>query len=163
MGRRSTLGWTGGGLVIGGWVWPADGAREAELLGVCRRLGGRYGSAQAFAYDELSGWSAWTLADDHPALFSLPGEPPGLGRIVRHHIDSDDERAGSDTGALLPAELALGGVDHGEEAVPRQCCAIDIAEALSVNPQQLGPHTPMRGHGLLALTPHGVAPGALRV
>jgi HEAT repeats len=158
-------GWT---LVIGGWVWPADHAREAELLGVCRRLGGRYGTAQAFAYDELSGWSAWTVADDHPALFCLPGEPPGLGRIVRHHIDSDDEQAGSDIGAPLPAELALpDGVDHGEEAAPRQCRAIDIAEALSVNPQQLGLHTSIRGHGLLALTPHGAAhgvpPGALQI
>jgi hypothetical protein len=47
--------------------------------------------------------------------------------------------------------------------VPRQCSAIDIAEALSVNPQQLGPHTSMRGHGLLALTPHGVAPGAVQI
>jgi DNA-directed RNA polymerase specialized sigma24 family protein len=157
-------GWT---LVVGGGFLPVGRDREAELLRVCRRLGGRYGTAQAFAYDELSGWSAWTVADDHPALFSLPGEPPGLGRIVRHHIDSDDEQAGSDIGAPPPAELALPGVDHGEEAVPRQCRAIDIAEALSVNPQQLGPHTPMRGHGLLALTTHGaahgVAPGALRI
>jgi hypothetical protein len=53
------------------------------------------------------------------------------------------------------------------EAAPRRCRAIDIAEALSVNPQRLGPHTSMRGHGLLALTTHsvahGVPPGALRI
>ena len=34
-------------------------------------------------------------------------------------------------------------------------------------PQRLGPHTSMRGHGLLALTTrgvaHGVPPGALRI
>ncbi len=96
-------GWT---LVVGEGFLPA-GRREAELLRVCRRVGGRYGIAQAFTYHELSGWSAWTVADDHPALFSLPGEPPGLGRIVRHHVDGDNEQAGSDIGAPLPAELAF--------------------------------------------------------
>jgi hypothetical protein len=55
----------------------------------------------------------------------------------------------------------------GADGAPRRCSAIDVAEALSVNPQQLGPHVPMRGHGLLALTSHGVAngmrAGALRI
>jgi hypothetical protein len=44
---------------------------------------------------------------------------------------------------------------------------LDVTEALSVNPATLGPMTPLKGHGLLALTPHGVAhsvaPGALRI
>jgi hypothetical protein len=61
----------------------------------------------------------------------------------------------------------LSGVDDGVDAAPRLCRAIDVAEALSINPQQLGPQTPMCGHGLLALTSHGVAhgvaPGALRI
>jgi hypothetical protein len=109
--------------------------------------------------------SSW-LDTEEP--FCLPGEPPGLGRIVRHHVDGDDEQAGADIGAPLPAELPfLSGVDDGVDAAPRLCCAIDVAEALSINPQQLGPQTPMCGHGLLALTSHGVthgvAPGALRI
>jgi hypothetical protein len=48
-GRWSTL-------VIGWWDWPADRAKSNS----CASAGGWsavYG-AQAFAYDELSGWSA---------------------------------------------------------------------------------------------------------
>lgn len=150
-------GWT---LVIGETFLPADPARQAGLLLTCRRLAGRYGTAQAFAYDELSGWSAWTVADDHPALFALPGEPPGLGRIVRHHVDDEEEEGGgADIGQPLAVEVAC--AERGREAdgAPGCCSAIEVAEALSVNPHQLGPHVPVRGHGALALTLHGVTNG----
>jgi HEAT repeats len=148
-------GWT---LVIGGVFLTADRGDEAELLRTCRRLAGRYGMAQAFSYDELSGWSAWTVADDHPALFALPGEPSELGRIVRHHVD-DDAGDDADIGEPLAVEVACSDRVVDADGAPGRCRAIEVAEALSVNPQQLGPHVPMRGHGLLAITPHGIANG----
>ncbi len=156
-------GWT---LVIGGVFPPVDRAGEAECLRTCRQLAGRYGMGQAFSYDELSGWSAWTVADDHPALFVLPREPPGLGRILRHHVD-DNAGGGADIGEPLPVEVGCADRLTGGHGAQGRCSAIEVAEALSVNPQQLGPQVPMRGHGLLAFTSHGVADGlragALRI
>ncbi|WP_404815771.1 hypothetical protein [Streptomyces thermolineatus] len=61
----------------------------------------------------------------------------------------------------------LGYADQEEWQWAASGLAPEIAAALGVSPLGLGPDTPSRGTGVLALTPygtaHGVPPGAYRV
>jgi hypothetical protein len=147
-------GWT---LVLGNWVAPVLPDRRAAVAGYCMRLSERYGRAQAYGFDAQTWESAWLIAED--------------GQVVRHFIDDD-----TSVGSPLPVErdflsyeewdAACEAADSIDEQPPR-CTALTVAEAMSINPERLGPDTPVRGHGVLTLTPHGARhgtpPGATRI
>jgi hypothetical protein len=64
-------------------------------------------------------------------------------------------------------EFAILGSVDGDEGLRRDGAAPSTSPKRSASTPTAGPDTPMRGHGLLALTAHGVAhgvpPGALRI
>lgn len=146
-------GWT---LVFGTWFNLGNPQRAADVQQACLRLSERYGSAHAYTVDLHCDDSAWLIAEG--------------GQTVRLYRYGDPP---TDVGARLPVEQTFL-LPHEEfewwDAIDwdtvddsfefRQVCgAWDIAAAMSVSPAAFGPHTAMRGHGLLALTPHGAAHG----
>ncbi|MGW4030317.1 hypothetical protein ACWEFL_13490 [Streptomyces sp. NPDC004838] len=154
-------GWT---LVVGAWCDPSDGERAEDVLGLCTALSTRYGKAQAYYYGAQGDGSAWLLAEN--------------GVVLRRYSETgEDEDEELTLGAPLVLERArrmeLGltpdwdAETESEEAEEEWAWAAndlapEIAEAFGVSPLDLAADTPVRGTGLLALTPHGVARGVRR-
>ncbi|MCZ2526053.1 MULTISPECIES: hypothetical protein [unclassified Streptomyces] len=159
-------GWT---LVLGAWCDPCGEERAEDVLRLCTQLSARYGRAQAYYYGSQGDGSAWLIAE--------------AGAVVRRYCETGE---GEDElltlGEPLPLErarrLELGlspewdaaqesEEDEEEWQWAASGLAPEIAAALGVSPLGLGPDTPSRGTGVLALTPygtaHGVPPGAYRV
>ncbi|MFI7357857.1 HEAT repeat domain-containing protein [Streptomyces avidinii] len=159
-------GWT---FVLGAWCDPCGAARSEDVLRLCTRLSSRYGRAQAYYYGAQGDGSAW-LAAEH-------------GRVVRRYCETGDgedelltlgdplpyERLRREELGLLPEwDPAL---ESEENADAWKWAAFDlapdIARSLGASPLAIGPETPSRGTGVVALTPygvaHGVPPGAHRI
>ncbi len=151
-------GWT---LVIGRWCSPVVDERSEDVLRLCTALSARYGQAQAYYFGWQGDGSAWIVAED--------------GAVVRRYCETGD---GEDElltlGEPLPferarrAELGLSPEwdaaeenedDEDEWKWAAHDMAPEIAKALGVSPLAITPDTPVRGTGVLALTPYGVAHG----
>lgn len=147
-------GWT---FVMGRWCDPRDPKRSSDVLRLCLLLSSRFGRAQAYYYGARGDGSAWLIAED--------------GVVVRRYCetgDTDDELL--TLGEPLPyerlrrAELGLApDWDAAEETLNAEeewkhaafDLAPEIAAAHGVSPFAIGPATPVRGTGVLALTPNG--------
>ncbi|GAB2599538.1 hypothetical protein Aab01nite_75960 [Paractinoplanes abujensis] len=129
-------GWT---LVFGHW---ADDDSEHEGL---RRLSTRFGRAQAYWYDDHTGSSGWTVAEN--------------GILVRHYSDIGDEPIGErlpiERGKLTNTDLEELPVDRWPDDDAGICDALAVAAAMSISPSELGPETLVRGNGVLAVTEAG--------
>ncbi|MEU9591125.1 HEAT repeat domain-containing protein [Streptomyces sp. NPDC048219] len=137
-------GWT---LVLGPWCNPVDPDRADGVLDALTALSSRYGRAQAYHFGEHGGGSGWALAED--------------GAVVRR-LDASTwgEEPLPELGEPLPEELALHAAwaeeddedAEWEDTTPYM--APDLALRLgATNPFALGPHTTLRGRGVVALTP----------
>ncbi|CAM5649274.1 hypothetical protein BOQ63_040380 [Streptomyces viridifaciens] len=147
-------GWT---LVAGAWCDPVDAERAADVLAACERLSARYGRAQAYWYSAQNDGSAVLVAEQGVAVRRF-GFVPG------------EETAHLELGAPLPYEqrrraelglppLAAGQVDPEEQADDWEWELLELAPRLagelSLDPGAIGPDTPVRGTGVLALTEYG--------
>lgn len=159
-------GWT---FVVGPWCDPADIERGEEVLRACEALSARYGRAQAYCYGAQNDGSAWLVAEG--------------GTVLRRYCESGEAEDELLTlGEPLPyeharrAELGLppwdtAGADEDDEeeewTMAAFALAPDLAAHLGVNPLAIGPDTPVRGTGVLALTPYATTaflpPGCHRV
>ncbi|WP_406006761.1 HEAT repeat domain-containing protein [Streptomyces sp. NBC_00637] len=159
-------GWT---LVLGAWCDPCGEERGDDVLRLCVELSHRYGQAHAYYYGGQGDGSAWVVAEH--------------GVVVRRYCETGDAGDALLTlGGPLPFErarrLELGlppewdaaRENRDEEEEWRWAAhdmAADLARSYGVSPLHLGPDTPSRGTGVVALTPyglaHGVPPGAFRV
>ncbi|MEV6105490.1 hypothetical protein AB0M28_12360 [Streptomyces sp. NPDC051940] len=148
-------GWT---LVLGAWCDPCDEERADEVLDLCLRLSERYGHAQAYYYGAQGDGSAWLVAEGGTAVrrYSATGEAGDALLALGEPLPQEE---------ALRAELGLppDGAESEDEADEWLSAAFGltpaVAAALSVNPLSLGPHTQVRGTGLIALTPYGVEYG----
>ncbi|MEW1859558.1 hypothetical protein AB0399_04125 [Streptomyces sp. NPDC088194] len=160
-------GWT---LVLGAWCSPCHEERSADVLRLCTELSARYGQAQAYYWGGQGDGSAWLVAE--------------RGAVVRRYCESgeaDDElltlgeplafeREHRTKVGLRPEWDPAQESEEDEDTWTHEAyeMAPDIARALGVSPLALepaiGPDTPSRGTGVIALTPyaaaHGVPPGA---
>lgn len=127
-------GWT---LVVGPWCGPYAEVRQMrEIVDACRRLSARYGATQAYAPDLYSDACSWVLAAN--------------GTVHRQYAWSQE--AVVDEGEPPPCELAGRARHPGTSIV---LSTYEVAACCSISSRELGPSTPMRGHGLLARTPYG--------
>lgn len=152
-------GWT---LVLGAWCDPCGTERSEDVLRLCTELSARYGEAHAYYYGSQGDGSTWLVAEH--------------GTVVRRYSETgeaeDDEPL--TLGKPLPyernrrTELGLQpDWDAAEESQDEEDewkwaafdLAPDIARSLGVSPLDIGPDTPSRGTGVIALTPYGVAHG----
>ncbi|WP_052852497.1 HEAT repeat domain-containing protein [Streptomyces avicenniae] len=157
-------GWT---FVVGRWCDPAGAERREEVRGLCAALSKRYGQAQAYYLGEQGDGSGWLVARD--------------GTVVRHwwtaaEDEEDDDAARGVIGAPLPYEVARRAALETEED-PEDVedawewataeMAPEVAGSEGFNLLAVGPGTPVRGTGVVALTPQGAAeghpPGAHRI
>ncbi|WP_256356116.1 hypothetical protein [Streptomyces sp. PKU-EA00015] len=128
-------GWT---LVVGAWCDPT----EDDMPALCEQLSARFGKAQAYYHGAQSDGSAWLVAENGHVVrrAAFTGEPDDeeltIGEPLPFEVQCRAEAGDDDEWDWLSSELA-----------PK------LAEALSINPHTLGPHTPTRGHGVLARTP----------
>ena len=157
-------------------------ARNSSRREHCAELSSRLGTVHWYA-SSCDGWTAWCVAEN--------------GVVVRFYDeDLPEEQSGAplpvEAGCKLPHEyVEWPGLDEafdkyrpdtpeGKERlaaelrrlketynIPDTCDATRVAEHLSVSLRELGPHTEVRGHGLVALTrcgrDHGHPPGALSI
>ncbi|MER5185400.1 HEAT repeat domain-containing protein [Streptomyces sp. NPDC002896] len=151
-------GWT---LVLGAWCDPCGAERSEDVLRLCTELSARYGQAQAYYYGGQNDGSAWLVAEH--------------GTVIRRYCETgeaDDELL--TLGAPLPyertrrTELGLrpdwdaaheSQDDEDEWKWAANDLTPDIAGSLGVSPLAIGPDTPSRGTGVIALTPYGAAHG----
>lgn len=94
------------------------------------------------------------------------------GEVIRAYSYDKPKKA---VGTRLPVEegkiLSVDELSDKEfDALPddyESCDALQVAAAMSISPEDFGPATPMRGHGVIALTKkgrkHGVPKGALPI
>ncbi|MGW7466307.1 hypothetical protein ACWGJT_16775 [Streptomyces xantholiticus] len=128
-------GWT---LVVGAWCDPT----EPDMPGLCERLSARFGQAQAYYFGAQCDGSAWLVAEN--------------GRVLRRAAftgEADDEEL--TIGEPLPFEVqcrAEAGEDEFEWEFRLWGMAPELAGALSVDPHGIGPHTRVRGRGVMART-----------
>ncbi|MER7578845.1 hypothetical protein [Kitasatospora sp. NPDC097691] len=148
---------------------PSDAERAADVLVACERLSARYGRAQAYWWSAQNDGSAVLVAERGAAVrrFAyIPGEdtghlelgaPLGYERRRRAELGLPPLAEGPPE-AETEVETAVDvDVDEDEdewmwellELAPR------LAGELSLDPRSLGPGTPVRGAGVLALTPYG--------
>lgn len=151
-------GWT---FVLGAWCDPCGAERAEDVLRLCTLLSTRYGSAQAYYYGAQHDGSGWLAAE--------------RGTVIRRYCETGD---GEDhlltLGDPLPferarrAELGLRpewdpALESDDDADEWKWAAFDlapgIAESFGASPLTIGPETVMRGGGVVALTPYGVAHG----
>ncbi|WP_327317834.1 HEAT repeat domain-containing protein [Streptomyces sp. NBC_01235] len=159
-------GWT---LILGAWSDPCGEERSEEVLRLCTELSARYGQAHAYYYGGQGDGSAWLIAEQ--------------GTVIRRYCETGE---GEDElltlGEPLPYERArrveLGLTPDWDAAQESQDdedewrwaahdMAADLARSYDVSPLHIGPDTPSRGTGVIALTPyglaHGVPAGAYRI
>lgn len=122
------------------------------MIETVERVSVHCGHAQFFFLDDAGGSDVWIVAEN--------------GRVIRQYAaESDPEWEGDP----LPWEtLAAADPDHDDAPAnagttgARSACA-----HLSVDPDEVGPDTEVRGHGWLAITGpgvgHGAFPGTLRI
>ncbi|MBC9715554.1 hypothetical protein H9Y04_23680 [Streptomyces sp. TRM66268-LWL] len=137
-------GWT---LVLGPWCSPVAPERAADVLRLVTELSRRYGRAQAYYFGEQGGGSGWLIAEN--------------GEVVRRFSASwSSDDAQFTLGDPLPEEhaacqeegVAMEEPEEWQELAPY--LAPLLAGQLGVSPLDLGPHTKVRGAGLVALTPY---------
>jgi hypothetical protein len=128
-------GWT---LVVGAWCDPT----EPGMPALCERLSARFGQAQAYYFGAQCDGSAWLVAEN--------------GRVLRRASFTGEPEDGELTaGAPLPYEAevrAAVGDDEDEWEFRLWDMAPGLAGALSVDPLAIGPHTRVRGRGVMART-----------
>lgn len=129
-------GWT---LVFGDS--SADAHAEAPVPERCADLSRRFGEAHWYGQSCGDGWNAWCLAAG--------------GEVVRHF---DNEDPALTIGGPHPAEDGWA-LTFDEDDERDLCFAADIAASASIDPERLGPHTTVVGHGVLALTECGLKRG----
>ncbi|WP_301174432.1 HEAT repeat domain-containing protein [Actinomadura geliboluensis] len=132
-----------------------DEAFRDIVLARCRSLSDHFGTVHWYGVSGGDGWTSWCIAEK--------------GEIVRYYDSEEpEEQFGSlaaEEGHHLPDLEEFGDDDLPEDLETAD--ATTIAEQLSVNPEALGPHTRVEGHGVLALTAcgraHGHPQGALEI
>lgn len=140
-------GWT---LVAGRWCDPCDD----ETLDLCVELSAKYGRAQAYYFGAQGDGSAWLIAEG--------------GQVVRRYVErgdaEDPQWALGEPLAVEDARRTELGLEPDDEDWHWETwrMAPRIAAALSIDPQEIGPATLMRGTPMIALTPAGVAEGVRR-
>jgi len=167
-------GWT---LVVGRYCDPSDPDRSQDVLNLCLHLSARYGQAQAYFYSAQGDGSTWLAAENGSLLrrgSAMDGEECDETLCLGDPLPYEQQRR-----AALGLDPLHPGNHHHDQELERDedgdCpwrdevveIAIPIAAGMSVDPLALGPHTSVRGTGLLALTPYGrrtgTPPGALPV
>ncbi|MFI7278064.1 HEAT repeat domain-containing protein [Streptomyces sp. NPDC049879] len=150
-------GWT---FVIGSWCDPADDERRADVARLCVALSERYGRAQAYSFSEQDDASGWLVAEG--------------GTVLRHWWtadgedvpDEDADRARGVIGDPLPCEVARRAAIEAENAGEPEDIegewswalremAPEVAAAMGLSPLDITEDTPVRGTGVVALTPRG--------
>ncbi|MFD3517416.1 hypothetical protein [Streptomyces sp. NPDC058657] len=151
-------GWT---LVIGPWCDPCDHERSDEVLRLCSDLGSRYGQAQAHYFGAQDDGSAW-LVTEHGAVvrrYCETGEAEDAlltpGQPLAWERDRRDQLGLSRTWD----ETARGSEAEDEWKWGAFGMAPEIAAALGGSPLVRTAHTPVRGIGMIALTPHALTQG----
>ncbi|MEU8432817.1 hypothetical protein AB0F18_07845 [Streptomyces sp. NPDC029216] len=136
-------------MVFGGPVC----VRDAEELSA--RISARCGQAHFYFRDAYDDEHGWLIAEQ--------------GRVIRSY---QTYREPAWTGEPLPWEVPQTEDEHWEPGLyePNASCetnANEVAEAVTVDPEQIDESTPMSGHGWLAVTApgvgHGPFPGALDI
>ncbi|WP_406458587.1 hypothetical protein OG782_36600 [Streptomyces sp. NBC_00876] len=127
-----------------------------DMIETVERVSVHCGHAQLFFLDDAGGSDVWIVAEN--------------GRVIRQYAaESDPEWEGDP----LPWETLAGDdpdADPEYDHVPSNAGTAGARSAcghLSVDPDEVGPGTDVRGHGWLALTApdvgHGAFPGTLRI
>lgn len=136
-------------MVFGG---PVHRCAEEEVLA---RVSEHCGQAHFYVRDAYDDEHGWAIAEQ--------------GRVVRSY---QTYREPAWTGEPMSWETPQTEDEHGEPGMyePNASCetsANDVAETLTVDPEQIDEDTPMTGHGWLAVTAPGVGngpfPGALEI
>ncbi|MEU9046349.1 MULTISPECIES: HEAT repeat domain-containing protein [unclassified Kitasatospora] len=148
-------GWT---LVVGAWCDPSDAERAAEVLAACERLSARYGRAQAYWWSAQNDGSAVLVAEHGAAVrrFAyIPGEDTRHLELGAPLGYEQRRRAELGLPALVEGWVEPDGDDEDEWVRELLELAPRLAGELSLDPLSLGPGTPVRGAGVLALTAYG--------
>lgn len=151
-------GWT---LIVGDWCNPCDEERREEVLQICTMLSAHYGQAQAYYYGAQRDGSAWLVAEGGDVVRRYCETGEGEDELLTLGDPLPYERARRAELGLSPEWDAAGESDEDEDEWRAAALdmAPDIAATFGPTPLTLTPHTPVRGAGVLALTPHGVARG----
>ncbi|MEU8134090.1 HEAT repeat domain-containing protein [Streptodolium elevatio] len=146
-------GWT---FVMGSWCDPGDAERSDDVLRLCLLLSARFGKAQAYYYGAQGDGSGWLIAEN--------------GAVVRRYCetgDADDElltlgdplpleRLRREELGLAPDWHAAEEEQDAEDAWKSAAFGLapEVAAAYGISPLAIGPDTPVRGTGVVALTPY---------
>ncbi|NML52637.1 hypothetical protein HHL19_17530 [Streptomyces sp. R302] len=120
-----------------------------DITDTVERLSTHCGQAQFFFLDDAGGSDVWMVAEN--------------GTVIRRFVAEGDPEG---EGAPLPWEtLAVDAPDYDPEYddAPPHAGTLGARSAcahLSVDPNEIGPETRVRGHGWLAVTAPGVGHGA---
>ncbi|MGW0872436.1 hypothetical protein ACWD3Z_18325 [Streptomyces sp. NPDC002740] len=159
-------GWT---LVLGAWCDPCGGERGSEVLRLCTELSARYGRAHAYYYGGQGDGSAWIVAEHGGVVRRYCETGEGEDELLTLGEPLPFERARRVELGLAP-EWDAAQEDEDAEDEWRWAAhdmAADLARSYGVSPLHIGPDTPSRGTGVIALTPyglaHGVPAGAYRI
>lgn len=150
--------------------WPGslsdteERALRAQQQQLCLRLSEQFGRAYWYYSSTGDGVVGWCLAEagqlvrcydsEWPEEAVGPPHPAEAGfRMPHDQFDYPDGWFdGVNDGVGLRARIQQYIRDYN---VPPSCTPLAVAERTSVNPATLGPHTRVRGHGVLALTECG--------
>ncbi|MFF3562706.1 hypothetical protein ACFYXS_21955 [Streptomyces sp. NPDC002574] len=151
-------GWT---LIIGDWCNPCDEERNEEVLRICTMLSARYGRAQAYYFGAQGDGSAWLVAEGGEAVRRYCETGEGEDELLTLGDPLPYERARRVELGLSPEWDAAEESDEDEQDWKEATfdMAPEIAATFGPTPLTLTPRTTVRGTGVLALTPHGVARG----
>jgi HEAT repeat protein len=139
---------------LDGWtlVFVWDGEFEDKTAALSRRFATAHMYVDWDDYHGCGYATGWCIAE--------------RGSIVRCYVNQDGPY---EIGAPHPAEdgYRLPHEDADDADGVEVCHAMDIAARLSVSPSQIGPHTRIEGHSVLALTAagrsEGLTPAALPI
>ncbi|MFD9319035.1 HEAT repeat domain-containing protein [Streptomyces sp. NPDC060053] len=159
-------GWT---LVLGAWCDPCGEERGDDVLRLCTELSARYGQAHAYYYGGQGDGSAWIVAEHGAVVRRYCETGEGEDELLTLGEPLPFERARRVELGLTP-EWDAAQEDRDDEDEWRWAAhdmAADLAHSYGVSPLHIGPDTPSRGTGVIALTPyglaHGVPAGAYRI
>ncbi|MFG2278766.1 HEAT repeat domain-containing protein [Streptomyces asoensis] len=159
-------GWT---LVLGAWCDPCGEGRRDDVLRLCTELSARYGQAQAYYYGGQGDGSAWLIAEHGVVVRRYCETGEGEDELLTLGEPVPYERARRTELGLQPDwdPAQESQEDEDEWQWTAHDLAADLANSYGVSPLHIGPDTPSRGTGVIALTPygvtHGVPAGAYRI
>ncbi|MEH0446393.1 MULTISPECIES: HEAT repeat domain-containing protein [unclassified Streptomyces] len=151
-------GWT---LILGAWCDPCGEERSEEVLRLCTELSAPYGQAHAYYYGGQGDGSAWLIAEQGTVIRRYCETGEGEDELLTLGEPLPYERARRVELGLTPDwdPVQESKDDEDEWRSASHDMAADLARSYGVSPLHIGPDTPSRGTGVVALTPYGVAHG----